>query len=309
MKNRILVIALALISYSGYSQTEEPVLTFVHEMPTYPGGEEALYNFLYQGITYPEVEKSMNIEGTVFVNFVVEKDGTPTHFKITKGIEGGAGLDSVAINACRALGKFNPGTQDGFPQRVYLTIPVKFTLEDDAPVAELQLTAKELKEIEKDAKDLCKMFYDIVELQLAGDTVKVNALRKTYEPKMAELQKKYSMGSVFEKKLEEFVKPCMDEAMKRFPNEQSEVQEEIKLSNREIKRIKKDGKYICDMVFKLVEAQKSNDQSKVEKLTAEFDKKAAALKKKYPEGSAKEDRLEDIVKPCLEEAMKAAMGN
>ena len=309
MKNRILVIALALISYAGYSQTEEPVLTFVHEMPTYPGGEEALYNFLYQGITYPEVEKSMNIEGTVFVNFVVEKDGTPSHFSIYRGVKGGAGLDSAAINACRHLGKFNPGTQDGVPQRVYLTIPIKFTLEDDATVAELQLTAKELKEIEKDAKDLCKMIDDMVELQVAGDTVKVNALSKTYEPKMAELQKKYPKGSVFEKKLEEFVKPCLEEAMKRFPNEQSEVQEEIKLSNREIKGVKKDAEYICDMMSKFVEAERDNDQKRIESLTAEFDDKAAYLQKKYPKGSAMEKRLEDLVKPCLEEAMKAAMGN
>jgi TonB family protein len=310
MKNTLLLIAFGLISVLGISQTnEDPVMTFAQKMPTYPEGEETLYNLLYQNVTYPELEKSMNIEGTVFIRFVVEKDGTPTQFKVERGVFGGAGLDSAALFACKQLGKFNPGTQDGVPQRVYLTIPVKFTLEDDAPVAELQLTAKELKEIENDAKYICEMINDIVDLQVAGDTIKVNALSKTFEPKMAELQKKYPKGSVFEKKLEEFVKPCMEEAMKRFPNEQSEVQEEIKLSNREIKRIKKDGKYICDMVFKLVEAQKSNDQSKVEKLTAEFDKKAAALKKKYPEGSAKEDRLEDIVKPCLEEAMKAAMGN
>jgi hypothetical protein len=192
-----------------------------------------------------------------------------------------------------------------------IDIDVTFDLNngDEMEMAIAKLSPKEVKEIEKDAKDLCKMFYDIVELQLAGDTVKVNALRKTYEPKMAELQKKYSMGSVFEKKLEEFVKPCMDEAMKRFPNEQSEVQEEIKLSNREIKGIKKDAEYICDMMSKFVEAERDNDQKRIESLTAEFDDKATYLQKKYPKGSAMEKRLEDLVKPCIEEAMKAAMGN
>jgi len=308
MKNRILVIALALISFAGYGQADEP-LTFAQEMPTYPGGEEVLYHLLYQSVTYPELEKSMNIEGTVFIRFVVERDGTPTSFEVERGVMGGAGLDSAALFACKQLGKFNPGKHNGVPQRVYFTLPIKFRLEADAPVADHQLTAKELKEIEKDAKDLCKMIDDMVELQVAGDTVKVNALSKTYEPKMAELQKKYPKGSVFEKKLEEFVKPCLEEAMKRFPNEQSEVQEEIKLSNREIKGIKKDAEYICDMMSKFVEAEKDNDQKRIESLTAEFDDKAAYLQKKYPKGSAMEKRLEDLVKPCIEEAMKAAMGN
>jgi len=199
--------------------------------------------------------------------------------------------------------------RNGKPICYMIDIDVTFDLNngDEMEMAIAKLSPKEVKEIEKDAKDLCKMFYDIVELQLAGDTVKVNALRKTYEPKMAELQKKYSMGSVFEKKLEEFVKPCMDEAMKRFPNEQSKVQEEIKLSNREIKGIKKDAKYICDMMSKFVEAEKDNDQKKIESLTAEFEVKIAALQKKYPEGSSLEAELRKIAEQCMEEAMKASM--
>lgn len=217
MRNIFLFALLVLISSFGFAQdTLQEPQTFVQEMPTYPGGEKALYEFLYNSISYPEREKSMNIEGTVYVNFIIEKDGTPTNFTITRGVEGGSGLDKEAYNACKKLGKFNPGTQNGVPVRVFLTIPIKFTLEG---------------------------------------------------------------------------------------NEEPE-----RLSKSELKQIKKDGKYICDMVFKLVEAQKANDQNKVEKLTAEFDQKAADLQKKYPKGSAKEDQLEDIVKPCLEEAMKAAMG-
>ena len=308
MKNAILFLTAVFLTNYVLAQVESNSATaYVHEMPTYPGGEEALYNLLYQNVTYPELEKSMNIEGTVFIRFVVERDGTPTHFEIQHGVKGGAGLDSAALFACKQLGKFNPGKQDGIPQRVYLTIPIKFTLEDDAPVEELQLTAKELKEIEKDAKDICKMINDIVELQLAGDTIKVVALNKSFEPKMDELQKKYPKGSAFEKKLEEFVKPCMEEAMKRFPVIESQLEEEKKLTSREIKRIKKDGKYICDFMFKIVEAQRSGDEKKSKKLTDEFEKKAKNLQENYSKGSDKEKELEKLVKPCLEEAMKAAM--
>lgn len=104
---------------------------FVQEMPAYPGGEKALYEFLYNNITYPEQEKSQYIEGTVFVNFVVEKDGTPSNFTVTRGVEGGKGFDREALAACKKLGKFNPGKQNGVPQRVFLTIPIKFTLGDN----------------------------------------------------------------------------------------------------------------------------------------------------------------------------------
>lgn len=309
MKNTILLLAFALISFAGFGQKEEPVLTFVQEMPTYPGGEEVLYHLLYQSVTYPELEKSMNIEGTVFIQFIIERDGTPTNFKIFRGVSNGSGLDSAALFACKQLGKFNPGKQNGVPERVYLTIPIKFTLEDAAPVEELQLTAKELKEIEKDAKDICEMINDIVELQLAGDTIKTEALSKSFEPKMVELQKKYPKGSALEKKLEEFVKPCLEEAKKRFPMVRSQVQEDEKLTSREIKRIKKDAKYMCDMILKIMDAQRSGDEIKSKSLSDEFEKQAGAFQKNYPKGGLKEKELEKLVRPCLEEAMKDALRN
>ena len=307
MKKIISLFAVVLISVLGFGQKEEPVLTFVQVMPSYPGGEKALYELLYNSISYPEREKSMNIEGTVFVNFVIEKDGTPTNFNISRGVEQGSGLDKAALLACKQLGKFNPGTQNGVPQRVYLTIPIKFTLEEAAPVEELELTAKELKEIEKDAKDICEMINGIVELQLAGDTIKTEALSKSFEPKMVELQKKYPKGSALEKKLEEFVKPCLEEAKNRFPMVQSQVQEDEKLTSREIKRIKKDAKYMCDMILKIMDAQRSGDEIKSKSLSDEFEKQAGTFQNNYPKGGLKEKELEKLVRPCLEEAMKDAL--
>lgn len=109
---------------------ENKPLAFVQEMPAYPGGEKALYEFLYKNITYPELEKSKGIQGTVFVNFVVEKDGTPSNFTVTRGVPGGKGLDRAALYACKSLGKFNPGKQNGVAQRVFLTIPITFTLSE-----------------------------------------------------------------------------------------------------------------------------------------------------------------------------------
>jgi TonB family protein len=109
---------------------EEAPLLFVQEMPYYPGGERALYEFLYNHITYPPDELSRGVEGVVMVNFVVEKDGRLNEFVVTRGVEGGVGLNFAALEACRVLGNFIPGKQNGTPQRVYMTIPIKFTLSD-----------------------------------------------------------------------------------------------------------------------------------------------------------------------------------
>ena len=212
MKNTLLLIVFGLISVLGISQTTpETPSTFVQVMPTYPGGEQALYKFLYNNISYPEQEKAMNIEGTVFVNFIIEKDGTPTNFTITRGVEGGIGLDREALNACMKLGKFNPGTQNGVPQRVFLTIPIKFHLEDGG---ESGLSKKEMKEIEKDAKYICDMMFKIVDAQRSGDEKKSKKLADEFEKHAGTLQDRYSKGGEKEKELEKLVQPCLEEAMK-----------------------------------------------------------------------------------------------
>ena len=72
--------------------------------------------------------------------------------------------------------------------------------------------------------------------------------------------------------------------------------------------VKSDAETICDMMNKMVEAQKSKDQAKIEAVTKEYEPKLDELQKKYPKGSAEEKELEALVKPCMEESMKAAMG-
>ncbi|MDP4630492.1 MAG: hypothetical protein NWP82_02935 [Flavobacteriales bacterium] len=72
--------------------------------------------------------------------------------------------------------------------------------------------------------------------------------------------------------------------------------------------VKSDAETICDMMNKMVEAQKAKDTAKIEALQKEYEPKMDELQKKYPKGSEEEKELEALVKPCMEEAMKAAMG-
>jgi TonB family protein len=212
MKKIISLFAVVLTSILVFGQKEEPVYTYVQTMPSYPGGEEALYKNLRENITYPEREKSMNIEGTVYVMFVIEKDGTPTHFKVQRGVLDGAGLDSTALFACKQLGKFNPGTQNDVPQRVNLTIPIKFTLEGSEE--EVKLSKMELWKIEIDGRYICTALSEMAAAQVSGDTEKMNKLTADFEIKAAALEKRYAKGSLHEKELDRIVQPCFEETRK-----------------------------------------------------------------------------------------------
>jgi TonB family protein len=215
MKKTFLFILLVFFSTFGITQdTLQTPLEFVQEMPTYPGGQDAMFEVIFDHLLYPEYEKSMNIEGTVLIQFIIEKDGTPTNFKVFRGVPNGSGLDSAALMACKQLGRFNPGKQDGIPQRVYSGMPIKFSLADDEELAEERLSKADLKEIKKDAKYICDMMSQIEEARRANDKVRIDRLTAEFEAVAAVLQKKYHKDGVKEDQLEDLVKPCLEEARK-----------------------------------------------------------------------------------------------
>jgi periplasmic protein TonB len=109
-------------------QEEKPTpFTVVEEMPGYPGGDAEMYKFITTTIKYPEEAKELGIQGKVFVNFVVEADGSISDVRLIRGI--GGGCDEEAIRVVRAMPKWVPGKQRGVPVRVYFNLPIKFTLQ------------------------------------------------------------------------------------------------------------------------------------------------------------------------------------
>lgn len=98
----------------------------VQNMPEYPGGINALKAFLATNIEFPETAARVGIEGTVYVYFVVEKDGSVSNIKTLRGIN-----DDCNEEAERVIGllpKWKPGNQQGKTVRVSFTIPVSFNL-------------------------------------------------------------------------------------------------------------------------------------------------------------------------------------
>ncbi len=100
--------------------------SYVEEMPSYPGGEEALLTFMSTNIIYPEIAKRAGVEGKVFIGFIVEPNGFLSEIQLLKGI--GAGCDEEAIRALKLAGNWNPGRQNGKAVRVRMAIPFSFQL-------------------------------------------------------------------------------------------------------------------------------------------------------------------------------------
>ena len=104
----------------------EEIFTFVEEYPEFLGGEKALYEYIKNNVNYSELAIKTNIEGTVYVEFVVEKDGSISDVKVLRGI--GGGCDEEAVRVVNSMPKWKPGKQRGQPVRVYYTLPIDFKI-------------------------------------------------------------------------------------------------------------------------------------------------------------------------------------
>lgn len=102
--------------------------TSVEENPSFMGGVKEMYKFLAQNLTYPSAAQRANIQGKVFLKFIVEKDGSITGVEIMKGI--GFGCDEEAARVVKLMPKWIAGRQNGRNVRVIFTIPVFFKLDD-----------------------------------------------------------------------------------------------------------------------------------------------------------------------------------
>ena len=133
----------AFVLLEGLS-TDKPdndtVFSICEVMPEFPGGTEKFMEYLSGNIKYPEAAKDKNISGRVFIQFVVEKDGSVTNVGVMRGI--GGGCDEEAIRVVKAMPKWKPGLQDGKPVRVSYILPVNFKLDEKAKEAEDMNKAK-----------------------------------------------------------------------------------------------------------------------------------------------------------------------
>jgi len=107
-------------------EDENFVFTVVERMPRFPGGDEALINYMQEKIEYPSDALKRGYEGRVLVSFVIEKDGSISSAEVLRGIV--ASLDEEALRIIRGMPKWEPGRQNDKEVSVKYTLPVRFTL-------------------------------------------------------------------------------------------------------------------------------------------------------------------------------------
>lgn len=105
---------------------EDTICKVVEKMPLFNGGKEELFTYLGKNIKYPAEAKEKGVQGTVFVTFVIEKDGSVTNVNVLRGI--GSGCDDESVRVIKAMPKWTPGYSDGKPVRVSFNLPIKFKL-------------------------------------------------------------------------------------------------------------------------------------------------------------------------------------
>lgn len=114
------------ISQDAKTQKDE-VYTEVEEMPEFPGGIDALKQWLVSNVRYPKVAHDQGIQGKVFVSFVVTSTGSVTDAKILRGVD--PSLDQEALRVANSMPLWKPGKQGGKVVSVQFTIPINFVLE------------------------------------------------------------------------------------------------------------------------------------------------------------------------------------
>lgn len=106
---------------------EAEIFTIVEEQPEFPGGEAALMEYLGKNISYPQLARESNIQGTVYVKFVVEPNGSISNVSILRGI--GGGCDEEAIRVVKNMPSWKAGKQRGKAVRVQFNLPIRFILQ------------------------------------------------------------------------------------------------------------------------------------------------------------------------------------
>ncbi len=107
-------------------EEEKTIFTVVEQQAAFPGGQQALMQYLHDNIKYPAQARETGTQGKVYVTFVVERDGSLTDVKILRDI--GSGCGDEAIRVVKSMPKWTPAKQRGKAVRQQFNLPVAFTL-------------------------------------------------------------------------------------------------------------------------------------------------------------------------------------
>lgn len=113
--------------YDGEATDDQDIFVVVEDMPTFPGGN--VQRWIAKNVKYPVVAMENGVQGKVYIQFVIEKDGSITDVKVIRGVD--ASLDKEAVRVVKSMPKWKPGKQRNKPVRVSYTLPINFQLSNN----------------------------------------------------------------------------------------------------------------------------------------------------------------------------------
>lgn len=128
------VIFLLSLSVAADAQTMQDVMlsgdqqpvAVTEKMPVYPGGQDEMMKYLSKNITYPPSAVENNLQGVVYVQFVVDTDGSIINAKVLRGFY--PDCDAEALRVVNTMPAWTPGEQDGKKVKVLYNLPIRFAL-------------------------------------------------------------------------------------------------------------------------------------------------------------------------------------
>ncbi|MCB9224046.1 MAG: energy transducer TonB [Crocinitomicaceae bacterium] len=124
----LLFLGLAAVNNANsfFMPQDTMVYDMPEQMPEFPGGADAMDHYFADNIKYPPVAKEKGIQGKVYVQFIVEKDGSVTQVKVRRGAH--ELLDKEAVRVVKMMPNWKPGSMRGKVVRTRYTVPIIFAL-------------------------------------------------------------------------------------------------------------------------------------------------------------------------------------
>ncbi len=136
MRTLFISLLIILSTFSSQAQTNSDstksneIYLWAETLPEFPGGEQEFQKFLYSNLKYPSDAKAQGIEGIVYVQYVVNIDGTLSDIKIVPGKGLSPSCDQIVIDILKKSPKWSPGLNvDGKPIAIKKIVRVKFSID------------------------------------------------------------------------------------------------------------------------------------------------------------------------------------
>ncbi|MFV0290646.1 MAG: energy transducer TonB [Mangrovibacterium sp.] len=121
------IVVAPAIAQKAEEATDSGIICVFEQMPEFPGGVAALRAYISKTVKYPTSALNNNVQGTVYISFVVNQDGGIEDVKVLRGVD--PDLNEEAIRVVQSMPKWKPGMQGGKAVRVSYQVPVKFEMQ------------------------------------------------------------------------------------------------------------------------------------------------------------------------------------